>query len=199
MGHAFGGGVRHVLAVHGGRQVDRDDVTEGDRAVHPGQGAEPATQRLQLGLDVVVADLDRVHLDLERAQVRKGDLGADVDLGGEGQLLAVLLFGHLDLRLADRLDFRFRDRLSISRGQRLVDDLVQHRLPAEAGLQQLQGRLAGPEPGQPHLPGQLLIGPLEFGLEFCERHLDTDAHPRGGQLLDAALHGCAPRCSFRGR
>ena len=81
------------------------------------------------------------------------------------------------------------DRLPVAAGQRLVDDLVEHRLPAEPGLQQLRGRLTGPEAGQPHLFGQLLIGPLEIGLELGERHLHIDAHPGGAQLLDAALHG----------
>ena len=73
-----------------------------------------ARKRLQFGVDVFVADLDRVHRNLQRAQVGKGDRGADVDLGGECQLLAVLLLGHLDVGLAKRLHFRLGDRLPIA-------------------------------------------------------------------------------------
>ncbi len=35
-------------------------------------------------------------------EVRQLDLGADVDLGGEVEVLAVLLLGDLDLGLAER-------------------------------------------------------------------------------------------------
>ena len=58
------GRARHLLAVDGGRQVDRDEVTVGHRPVHAGQGAEPGAQGLQFGVDVFVADLDRIHRDL---------------------------------------------------------------------------------------------------------------------------------------
>src|SRR6185437_14277119 len=180
----------------GGRQVDRDEVTVRDGTVHPGQGAESGTQRLQFGVHVVVADLDRVHRNLELAGVRQGELGTYVDFGGEGQLLAVLLLGDLDLGLAQRVHLRLGDGLPVARGQRLVDDLIEHRLATEPRLQQLRRRLARPEAGESHLPGQLLVGALEVGFEFRERDLHVDAHPGGAQLLNGALHGCAPQWSF---
>ena len=198
VGQPLGGRPRHLLAVDGGRQVDRDEVTVGDRPVHAGQGAEPGAQRLQLGIDVLVGD-GSTGSTLTCSALRSGsvDLGADVDLGGEGEVLAVLLLGDLDVGLTERVDLRFGHRLPVAGRQGLVDDLVEHRLAADPGLQQLRGCLARAEAGQPHLLGQLLVGPLELGLELGERHLHVDAHPGGAQLLDGALHGCAPRWSFR--
>lgn len=140
---------RNLFAVDGGRQVDGDEVAVGDRPVHPGQGAESSPQGLQFGVDVVVTDLDRVHRDGQRTRVGQGELGPDVDLGGERQLLAVLLLGDLDLGLAQRVHLRLGDRLSVPRGQRVGDDLVEHRLAAEAGLQHnFAGALPGRKPGK---------------------------------------------------
>lgn len=71
---ALGRGLRQLLAVHGGRQVDGDEVTVPRGAVDALEGAEARAQRLQLGVDLVVADLDRVDDDLQRAQIGKLDL-----------------------------------------------------------------------------------------------------------------------------
>lgn len=147
MRQALRGGARNLFAVDRRRQVDRDKVALGGRTIHSGQGAEPSPQRLQLGVDVVVADRDRIHRHLQPTEVREGDLGADIDLGGEGEVRAVLLLGHLDFGPADRMHLGLGDRLSIPGGQRLVDDLVEHLLAAETRLQQLHRHLAGPEPG----------------------------------------------------
>ncbi|COX65470.1 Uncharacterised protein [Mycobacterium tuberculosis] len=43
VGESLSGCVRYVLSVDRGRQVDRDDVADGHRPVHRGQGAEPGT------------------------------------------------------------------------------------------------------------------------------------------------------------
>ena len=182
-----------IFAVDVGRQVDRDEVAGRGGPIDSGQGAEPGAQRLQFGVDILVADLDRVDGDLQRAQVGQGDVGSYVDLGGEDQFLAVLLFGDLDVGLAERPHVRIGHRLAVAAGQRLVDDLVEHRLTADPRLQQLGRRLARTETRQPHLLGELLVGPVEVGLQFLERHLYVDANPGGAQLLDGALHGCAPR------
>ena len=91
VGQALGLGLGHVLAVDGGRQVDRDEVAVLGRALDALERAEAGAQILQLGVDLLVGHLDGVDGDLQRLQVRELDLGPDVDLGGEGQVLAVLL------------------------------------------------------------------------------------------------------------
>ena len=166
---ALGLGLGHVLAVDGGRQVDGDEVALLDGTLDAGEGAEPGAQRLQLVVDVLVADLDRVDGDLQGAQVRQRDLGADVDLGGEDQLLAVLDLGDLDVGLTERLDVGGGHGLAVAAGQRVVDDLLQHRAAADAGLEQLGRRLARTEAGQPDLLGELLVGAVEVGLAARRR------------------------------
>ena len=172
--------------------ADRSMDTKSPSSTAPldtGQGAESGPQRLQLVVDVLVADLDRVDRDLEGTQVRQRDLRADVDLGGEHQLLAVLDLGDLDFGLTQRLHLGGGQGLAVTGGQRVVDDLLEHRAATDAGLQQLGGRLARAEAGQPDLLRELLVGAVEVGLQLVERHLYIDANPGGAQLLDGALHG----------
>ena len=164
VGQALRRRLGHVLAVDVGRQVDRDEVAGRGGTLDSGQGAEPGAQRLQFGVDVLVADLDRVDGDRQRAQVGQGELGAYVDLGGEHQLLAVLLLGDLDLGLAERPHVGLGHGLAVAAGQRFVDDLVEDRLTADAGLQQLGRGLARTEAREPHLLGKLLVGPVEVWL-----------------------------------
>ena len=51
---ALGLRLGHVLAVDGGRQVDRDEVAVLRGALDAGEGAEAGAQRLQLGVDLLV-------------------------------------------------------------------------------------------------------------------------------------------------
>ena len=188
-----GRGFREILAVDGGRQVDGDEVALLSRALHTLEGAEAGAQRLQLGVDVGVVDLDGVDGDLQLTEVGQLDVGAHVHLGGEHQLLAVLDLGDLDVGLAQRAHLGGGDGLAVAAGQRVVDDLLEHRAAAQPRLEKLRRRFARPEPGQPHILGQLLVGTVEIGLQFRERHLHVDANPGGAQLLDGALHCGTPR------
>ncbi len=189
VGQSLGLGIRHVLAVDARGQVDRDEVAVLGRTLDTLERAEPGAQRLQLGVDVLVGHLDRVDRDLQDLQVGKVDVGADVDLGGEDQFVAVLDLGDLDLGLPERAHLGGRDRLAVAAGQGVVDDLLEHGAAADARLEQLGRRLAGPEAGQPDLLSELLVGLVEVGLQLGEGHLHIDANPRGAQLLDGALHG----------
>ena len=192
MGEPFGLAVRNVLAIDGGGEVDRDEVARLRRPLDALEGAEPGAETLHLGLDLVIADLHGVHRDLQLSQVGKIDIGADVDLGGEHQFLAVLDLGDLDIRLAQGAKILGRHRFGIPGGQRIVDHLLQHRTSADPGLEQLGRSLTGPEPGQPNLLGELLVRAVEIRLEFRERNLNADANPGGAQFLDSALHAGTP-------
>ena len=196
VGQPLGVGLGDVLAVDGGRQVDRDEVAGLGGALDAGQGAEALLQRFQLGVDVVVVDLDGVDGQGQRGEVRQVDLGADVDLGGEHQLLVVLELGDLDLRLPQGLQRLGGDGLAVAAGQRVVDDLLEHRPAPDTGFQQLAGGLAGPEAGQPDLLGELLEGLVDLRLELSEGHLHVDANPGRAQLLDGALHVRTPLLMF---
>ena len=193
VGQALGLGVGHVLAVDGGGQVDGDEVAFFDRALDAGEGAEAGAQVLQLGVDVLVGHLDRVDLDLEGFEIGDGDVGADVDLGGEDEFFAVLELGDLDVGLTERFHLGGGDGLAVAAGQGVVDDLLEDSAAADAGFEQLAGRLAGAEAGQADLLGELLECLFEVGFQLGEGHLYIDANPGGAQLLDGALHGLAPQ------
>ncbi len=195
VGQAGGGCLGHILAVDGGGEIDGDEVAVLDRTLHAGQGAETLAQRLQLLLDVLVTDGERVDGHLDAVVGRQGDLRTHVDLGGERQLLAVLDLGDLDLGLADDLDFGGGDGLAVAARQRIVDDLLEDRAAPQAGLDELGRGLARTEPGDANLVGQRLVGLVEVRLQLLERHLDVDPDPGRAQLLDGALHGHAP-CSL---
>ena len=173
-------------------------------------GALDARQRAEAGPQVVellgdgrVVDRHVVHRDGDAVDVGQRDLRADVDLGGEGEVVAVRDLGDLDVRTADRVHVvRGRHGLGVLGRDRRVHDLVEHHAPAQARLEDAGGRLARPEAGDPHLLGDLAVRPVEVGLELVEGHLDVDADARRTEALDGALHGVTPRnwCSVgRGR
>ena len=151
-----------------------------------------ARRRLQLRVDVLVGHLDRVDGDFQRLQIGKGDLGTDVDLGGEGQILAVLLLGDLDLGLPERAHVRRRHRLAVAARDGVVDHLVEHRLLIDARLEQLDRPLPGRKPGSRTCLAISFSARSKSGSHFREGHLHVDANPGGAQLLDGALHGRAP-------
>ena len=92
------------LAVDGGRQVEQHEVAVRGGALDAGQRAEAGPQVVELLRDVRVVDRDVVDGDRDAVDVGQRDLRADVDLGGEGEVVAVGDLGDLDLRPADRVD-----------------------------------------------------------------------------------------------
>ena len=113
VGHAGDLAALDGLAVLGGGQVDGHEVAVGGRALDVGEGAEALTQRLDLLLDVGVADLDVLDLGLEAVVGGQLELGLDVDLGGELEGLVVLELGDLDLGLRQRLERVLLQRLDV--------------------------------------------------------------------------------------
>ena len=182
------------LAVDGRGQVDGHEVAVLHGALDASEGAEALPQREELLGDVFVVDLDGVYGDGDGGEVGQFDFGADVDLGGERQLLTVLDLGDLDVRLADDVHLGGGNRLAVAAGQRVVDDLLEDRAAADPGLEQLGRRLARAEAGDADLLGEGLVSAVEFGLELREGHLNVDPDSRRAQLLDGALHGRTPLC-----
>ena len=116
------------------------------------------------------------------------NLGPDVDLGGEGQLLAVVQAGDLHLGAAQRVQLRLLDRLAVQLGQRVVDGLLQHGSPADPLVDDPLRHPAGPEPGDAHLPGHLAVGLVDAGLQLVERHSHAQLDACRAQFLDVSLH-----------
>ena len=64
------------------------------------------------------------------------------------------------------------DRLGVVLREGVLERLAPGRLRADAGLEQLAGRLAGPEPGDADLAGDALERGVDLVLELCVVDLD---------------------------
>ena len=181
------------LTVDSCREIDGDEVAVLHSAIDTGQRAEPLTQRLQLLVDGRVIDLQGIDRDIDGRVIRKCNFGANVDLGGECELVTVLDLGDLDLRLADRLDVLRGHSLRVACRECVVDDLLEHGAAADPRLEQLGRSLARTEARQTNLLRECLVGAVEIRLELLEGHLNVDTDSRRAELLDGALHGT---CSF---
>ena len=147
VGHALDG--VDVLVADLGGQVDRDEVAVLDGPLDTNEGAEALAQLGQTLLDVVVGDLDVVNLDRDAVELGEGDLGADVGLDGELEVLAVLERhrGDLDLGATDGVDVLGLGRLLEEPRQGLVDGLLHDGTPADALVDDARGDLALAEAG----------------------------------------------------
>lgn len=85
------GGRVDLVVTDGGGQVELGEVARGGRTVHGDEGAEARAEVLQLFVDLVVGDLDRVDRQLERAVVGQVELRTDVDLEGEDEVAGEVL------------------------------------------------------------------------------------------------------------
>lgn len=170
-------------------QVEGDDVTLGGGALDVLGGREATAQLLDRLLDVLLGDLDGVDLDLDAGVVRDLDLGADVDLGGEGQQFAVLQLRDVHLGLAQRVQVGLVDRLGVELREGVVDGLLQHRTAAEALVDDAGRDLALAEALHRDLLVDLLVRRVEAVLELLEGHLNSEPNPSRVQGLHGALHG----------
>lgn len=185
VGHA----VLQDLAVDLGLQVDRDDVAVSGGALDRVGGGEALAELLHGLLDLFVGDLEGVDGDLDAGVVRDLDLGAYVNLGGEGQQLAVLQLGDVDLGLAEDVQLTLVDRLGVELREGVVDGLLQHNTAAEPLVDDPGGDLALAEALHRDLLVDLLVRRVEAVLELLEGHLDAEPNPSRVQGLHGALHG----------
>jgi len=188
VGQAAGLGVLDRLAVHRGGQVDGDVVVLLDRALHALQRGEPVLQQGEPFRDLVRRDPRVLDGDGQAGQVGQLELGPDVDLDGEGQLLAVVQAGDLHLGLAERVDVTVGDCLGVQVGYRVVDRLAEHDIPADPAVNHGRRYPPGPEARDADLAADLAVGLVEAGLQLIERHLDAQPDTGRAQLFDVSLH-----------
>ncbi len=106
----------------------------------------------------------------------------------ELDVAVVLARGDLDLGRRDHVDVVLVDRVDVELGQRVAQRLLARDVGAEAGLQQLAGRLAGTEPGNAHLASQLAERRVDCPLELTGRNRDVELDLVALDRLDRALH-----------
>ena len=180
-----------LLGVVGGPQVDLGEVVLGQRAPDDLELGDPVAQPLQLGVDVLVGDLEGRPLDLDAPVGGQVELGLDLEGGRELERLPVGVVGRLDLGPGQRLDAQLLDRLGVELGHRLLlDRLGQQGLAADPGLDHLPGHLALAEPGHPDLPRQPPGRAVDRRPELVGLHDHVDPHLGGLDWLEGAAHGC---------
>ena len=118
-----------------------------------------------------------------------GDLRAHLDDGVELDVAVVLAGGDVDLGRRDHVDVLGLDRLDVVLGQRVAQGLVARRLGAQARLEQLAGRLAGPEPRHLHLVGELAERGVDRALEIGRRNCDVELDLVAFEGLDGRRDG----------
>ena len=181
-------------------QVEGDEVALLRGTLDALQRAEPLAQRGELLVDRLVVRGDRVDLDGEARVVGQLDLGADVHLGGELEVLALLgrHLGDVDLRLAEWPHLVLVDGLAVELRQRLVDRLLEHGAPADPLVDDPRRDLALAEPRHLDLLADGLVGRVEAGLQLLVRHLDGHLDPGRVDGLEGTLHCGSPGMSADG-
>ncbi len=189
--------VQRVLDVRVGQllAIDEDLQVQGHEVA--GRGVtldlvdlgEAFTQLLELGVDVGVVHVPLRERELDAGVVRCVELGADLDLCGEGAPLGLVEDLDVDLGHRHRDDLLGLQRLGVVVRQRVLHGLLGDHTRADALLDEATRRLAGAEPGQGDLLGQLLGGDVERLLDARRFDLDgqLDLHRVDG--LDGRLHG----------
>ena len=186
---ALGGSILELLAVDGGLEVDDGEVVLLQLALGVLQFAEALTEGVQLGIHCGVVDLELRHRDGDLGEVRHLDLGAHVDLRGELDNVVVFDLGDVDVRLPQRVEVVFRQRLLVAGRQHVVDNLLQDRAAAEASVDKLARSLATTEARDVDLLGDGLVGLVDFLAQLVERHGDVELHAGVAELVDGSLHG----------
>ena len=125
------------------------------------------------------------------------DLRAHLDDGVEFDVALVLAGGDVDLGRRDHVDVFGLDRLDVVLGQGVAQGLVAGRLGAEPRLEQLAGRLAGPEARQLHLVGELAERGVDRTLEIGRGDRDVQLDLVAFERLDGRRDGHGARHCIR--
>ena len=135
---------------------------------------EALAERVELRVDVLVVGHRRgLDLDPQRVVARDGDDGTHLDDGVELDVAVVLARGDVDLGRRDDVDRLGDDGVGVVLGQRVAQRLLACDLGAETGLEQPAGRLAGTEPRDLHLAGELAERGVDRLLELLRGDRDV--------------------------
>ena len=166
-----GGGLRQLLTVLGCGQIDGEDITLLGLTVEFCGGGEPFTEQQDALLHLVVQRRQGIHSGFDRSEVRKIEVGSDVDLRGELDELAILQFGDLDLRLSKRHCFGLCQSSLVRGLDGSVDGLLKDYPPTETLVDDNGRHFTLAEAWDVDLLCDLLVRLVQMGLEVNERDL----------------------------
>src|SRR3984957_8339384 len=161
------------FAVHRRGQVHGHVVAVLGRTLHALKAREALAQGGEVLVNVVRGYLGAVDGDRQRVEVGQLELGPDLDLGRERQLLAVLELGDFHIRLAEDEHLGLLDGLAVELGQRVVDRLGQHRAPPDPHVDDARRHLARTAPGDARLLRDFAVSLVEARLKLLEGNLDA--------------------------
>ena len=170
-GDACGGGLRQLFPVLGRGQVDGENVALLGLAVELRGGGEPLAEQRDAFLHLIFERRQGIDRGLDGGEVRKVELGSDVDLGRELDEFAVLQFGDLDLGLGEWHRLGFNHGRLVGGLDGLIDGLLEDHSPAETLIDDDGRHLALAESGDADLLCDLLVRLVEMGLEISEGDL----------------------------
>jgi len=139
-------------------------------------------------VDGVVAGGSGIDLHRDGLVVGQVEGRANVNLGGEGHVLAVLDLGDIHLGPTDRHDLLLAQGGLVGLRDGVVDHLFEDYSPAETLLDHPGWNLALAKARNVDLLADGLVRLVETGLQFLERQLHRQLHARRTQGLDVGLH-----------
>ena len=190
----------HLFVADGGGEVELHEVARRRRAVDGHQRAEAGAQGLELSLNLIRSDLDRVDLERQALIVRDLELGADVDLDRELQVSAEVVhtwpLGDVGGGTTERAHLLLLGGRAVEGVETLVDRVVQHLGAADALVNDGRRHLALAEARDVDVLRDVLVRVRDARLEFLGRDGDVELDAGCADLLDGrGDHGCL-RCSI---
>ena len=170
-------------------EVHRRVVAVDERVVAVLEVGEAVAELIDLAVDRVVVDRGEVELDAQALVAGELDDGTRLDHGVELHRTGFLARGDLDLRRRDDVDLLGDDRVGVEAGQPVLERLLAPDLGAETRLEETAGRLAGTEPGDAHLVGELAERGVDRRFELGLGDRDVELDLVGFERFDRRVHG----------
>ena len=189
VGQTLGFGFLDFLTVDGGGEIEGDEVAFLGSAVYALEGSETLAEVTEALLGDFVGGATGIHGDLLAGEVRHGDFGAAVHLGGEFDEVGVIDLGDINFGSGEGLHVVFATCFFVAARHHVVDDLLEHCATADVVFDQLGGSVTLTEAGNVDLRRDSLVSLVEFFLELLEGNLNNQLHVGGGELLNSAFHG----------
>src|SRR5439155_17948638 len=154
------------LVVDVALDVDLGEVAFGERTGGVLEVGEPVAQRVELRVDDLVGNGRGGHLHPRAQVVLQLDHGTHLEDSVELDVAAFLSGGDVDVGRGDRVEVLRLDGVGVVPGEGIPERLVAGDVGAEAGFEELAGRLAGAEARDLDLSGQLAERGVDRPLEL---------------------------------